>query len=70
MIGLQEMLMQTSGDKIHLFPAWPLDRDISFRLHAPQGTVVEASLRNGKIESLNVTPESRRADIVLSPSAK
>jgi len=25
MIGLQEMLMQTDGEKIYLFPAWPLN---------------------------------------------
>lgn len=70
MIGLQEMLMQTSDDKIYLFPAWPLDRDISFRLHAPGNTVVEATLRDGKVTSLNVTPDSRRADIVLPPSLR
>ena len=68
MIGFQEMLMQTDGDSIHLFPAWPLDRDISFRLHAPGSTVVEAELRDGKISSLKVTPEERRRDVVLPPS--
>lgn len=25
MVGLQDMLMQTKGDKIYLFPAWPKD---------------------------------------------
>lgn len=65
MIGFQEMLMQTSGDKIYLFPAWPLDRDISFKLHAPEGTVVEAELRDGKVTNLKVAPEERRSDIIL-----
>lgn len=65
MIGFQEMLMQTSGDKIYLFPAWPLDRDISFKLHAPEGTVVEAELRDGKVTNLKVTPEERRSDVIL-----
>lgn len=65
MIGFQEMLMQTSGDKIYLFPAWPLDRDISFKLHAPEGTVVEAELRDGKVTNLKVTPEERRTDVIL-----
>lgn len=67
MIGTQEMLLQTdgSGERIVLFPAWPLDREISFRLHAPQQTVVEATLQGGKLTDLKVTPESRMADIIL-----
>ena len=68
MICFHDMLMQTDGDKIHLFPAWPLDRDISFKLHAPANTVVEAELKDGRITKLNVTPEERRSDIVLPPS--
>lgn len=68
MIGLQEMLLQTDGEKIYIFPAWPLDRDISFRLHAPHGTVVDAELKEGKVTKLIVTPESRLKDIVLPQS--
>lgn len=71
MIGFQEMLMQTDdGDRIVLFPAWPLDRDISFKLHAPGKTVVEASLRDGKLEKLEVTPAERWKDIVLPESLR
>ena len=44
MIGLQEMLLQTDGDRILLFPAWPLEKDIRFKLHAPGSTTVEAEL--------------------------
>lgn len=65
MIGLQEMLLQTDGDKIFLFPAWPPDRDISFRLHAPGNTVVEAALRNGRLTMLKVSPQERLKDITL-----
>lgn len=65
MIGLQEMLMQTRGDAIHLFPAWPRDWDVDFRLHAPGGTRVDASLRGGKLAALTVTPASAKARIVL-----
>lgn len=68
MIGLQEMLLQTADDRIYLFPAWPLDRDISFRLHAPGNTVVDATLENGTITALHVSPESRASDIVLPQS--
>ncbi|WP_374163421.1 DUF5703 domain-containing protein [Arcticibacter sp. MXS-1] len=66
MIGLQEMLMQTDGRKIILFPAWPKDWDVHFKLHAPYGTMVDAVLKNGKIASLSVYPESRRKDIELA----
>jgi len=64
MAGLQEMLLQTDGKKILLFPAWPKDWDVDFKLHAPYQTTVEAKFRKGKIEKLVVTPSSRTADIV------
>lgn len=70
MIGVQEMLMQTDGDKICLFPAWPLDKDISFKLHAPNNTTVEATLDKGKLVNLTVLPAERAKDIVLPSSLK
>jgi hypothetical protein len=66
MIGLQEMLMQTDGRNIRLLPAWPKDWDVDFKLHAPQQTVVEGSVRAGKIVKLNVTPEARRLGLTMS----
>lgn len=65
MIGLQEMLMQTSENEIRLLPAWPEDWDVDFRLHAPENTIVEGSVRNGEIQDLNVTPEQRLADVII-----
>jgi hypothetical protein len=50
--------------KLHLFPAWPKDWDVDFKLHAPGQTIVEGVFKGGKIESLKVTPESRAKDIV------
>ncbi|MGZ3882137.1 MAG: DUF5703 domain-containing protein, partial [Flavisolibacter sp.] len=64
MIGLQEMLMQVDDKKIYLLPAWPKDWDVHFKLHAPYQTTVEAVVKNGKIESLTVVPEARKADVV------
>lgn len=64
MIGLQEMLLQVDGDKISLFPAWPKDRDVYFKLFAPKNTTVEAKLKNGKIEFLKILPGERQKDIV------
>jgi hypothetical protein len=65
MLGLQEMLMQTPGRTIHFLPAWPKDWDVSFKLHAPQNTVVEGLVCQGRIRDLKVTPKSRREDVVL-----
>ncbi|GAA4735944.1 DUF5703 domain-containing protein [Flavisolibacter ginsenosidimutans] len=65
MIGLQEMLMQVDGKKIYLFPAWPKDWNVHFKLHAPYQTTVEGVLKNGKIESLIVLPETRKKDIII-----
>lgn len=64
MTGLQEMLMQTDGKKIYLFPAWPKDWDVSFKLHAPYHTTIEGVMKNGKIESLKVLPASRAGDVI------
>lgn len=65
MIGLQEMLLQTNGDELLLFPAWPHEWDVHFKLHAPGQTTVEAQLKDGKVVQLHVTPESRKKDIKL-----
>jgi hypothetical protein len=64
MIGLQEMLLQTTGKKIYLFPAWPAAWDVHFKLYAPYATTVEAELRAGKLVLLKVSPEERRGDII------
>jgi hypothetical protein len=63
MIGLQEMLMQVDDKSIFLFPAWPNDKDVHFKLHAPYNTTVEAELKDGKVISLKVMPEERRKDV-------
>ena len=65
MIGLQEMLLQTPGDKIVLFPAWPKDWDVDFKLHAPKNTTIEAVLKNGEVISVKVTPEARSEDVIV-----
>lgn len=67
MVGVQEMLLAPEPGprgKLHLFPAWPAEWDVDFKLHAPGPTIVEAVLRSGKLVSLNVTPNSRAKDIV------
>jgi hypothetical protein len=63
MIGLQEMLLQEADGKIILFPAWPADQDVHFRLHASGNTTVEATLKSGKVVDMKVTPAEREKDI-------
>lgn len=69
-IQLQEMLMQTEGDRIFLFPCWPADWDVSFRLQAPKNTAVDCIYEGGVIRSLKVFPEERRKDVIpVGPAA-
>ena len=64
MIAMQEMLLQEVGDTLYVFPAWPREWDVRFRMHAAAGTTVEAELRGGKVVSLKVTP--RREHVVVA----
>lgn len=54
------------GDKILLFPAWPMEWDVDFKLHAPLQTTVEVSLKKGEITSLEVSPEQEK-DVIIIP---
>lgn len=65
MIGLQEMLMQTIGEKILLLPAWPREWNVDFKLHAPGNTTIECCYRDGRIQQLTVTPKERERDVVI-----
>jgi len=63
--ALQRMILQDVGDKIVLMPAWPNDWNCKFKLYAKHNTIVEAVIKNGKIEDLKVFPESRAKDVVI-----
>ena len=64
MIGMQEMLLQESNGKIYLFPAWPKDWNVHFKLHASQNTIIEAELQNGITKIIKVIPQEREKDII------
>jgi len=66
MKALQSMLLQAEGGRNLPSPAWPADWDADFRLHAPRRTVVEGSVRQGRLVHLDVAPESRRRDVVVA----
>lgn len=58
MIGLQEMLLQeTPAGELLLFPAWPKEWNVSFRLRATDGRIVEAQIENGVVKH-TLSPQS------------
>lgn len=61
---LQSMLLQNDGKNMYLLPAWPEDWDVEFKLRANDNTTVECVYREGKVQSLHVSPVSRRPDII------
>lgn len=67
MIAVQSMLMQCEGRKIFVLPAWPRDWNVQFTLHAPYRTIVSGEYRDGRLQTLEVTPPERRRDVVLPP---
>ena len=68
MIALQSMLLQVEKDTVRLFPAWPKEWNVSFKLHAPQQTVVECEYRDGRVQRLMATPAERVANVkVMDP---
>jgi hypothetical protein len=66
-MALQAMLLQYDGSSLSLFPAWPRDWDVEFRLHAPFGTTVECNYRRGQIESLTIDPAGREGVTIHEP---
>ena len=67
MKAFQSLLMQADpySKKIYLFPAWPKEWNAEFKLHAPYNTTIEGEFRDGKIEVLNVSPSSRKEDVII-----
>jgi hypothetical protein len=61
--ALQNMLIQTEDDDIILFPAWPTEWNVKFKVWAPKQTSIEGVLENGKLRSLKVVPAKRKKDI-------
>jgi len=64
-IALQKMLIQCEGEKIYLFPAWPKQWDVKFKVHVYKKTIVEGQLIDGKVTSLSTIPSNRINDIEI-----
>jgi len=55
---VNECLMQSYDGTIRMFPNWPMDKDAEFyNLRAAGAFLVSASLKNGKVNKLQVTSE-------------
>ena len=63
MIALQSMLVQYDGRRIMLFPTWPEEWNVEFRVHLPYETTLTGRLQEGEVQTLTASPGHREADI-------
>ena len=54
--ALQNMLVQTDGNKVLLFPAWPKEWNVQFKLHIPGKKTIEGSYHQGSGVKLKNKP--------------
>jgi len=55
-MAVSELLLQSVGDIVRVFPAWPKDKNAAFTdLRAQGGFLVSAAVRKGRVTSLKVT---------------
>jgi len=55
-MAIGELLLQSVGDIIRVFPAWPKDKDASFTtLRAQGGFLVSAVQKSGKVTQIEIT---------------
>ena len=57
--ALQRMLIQYENDKVILFPAWPEEWDVKFKVNAPGNTTIEGLFENGKMVRMKTIPEDK-----------
>jgi len=66
--GINSMLMQSEGQVIRLFPAWPLSKDVSFmRLRAKGAFLVSAGLHNGSVTHVEIESEAGAVVVMRRP---
>lgn len=57
-VVVNECLMQSYDGTIRLFPNWPMEKDAEFHnLRAAGAFLVNAALKNGKVNEIKVTSE-------------
>jgi alpha-L-fucosidase 2 len=65
---LQLMLLQPLDGKIQVFPAWPKDWNVDFKLRAPDNTIVSGVYRDGQWQTLTASPAARTPSVVRMPA--
>jgi hypothetical protein len=63
MTALQRMVVQDSGGKIILLPAWPKSWAVEFKLHLPHNTTIIGEYNQKDVKILEITPPERMNDI-------
>lgn len=54
-MAISELLVQSVGDVIRVFPAWPAEKDAQFKnLRTQGGFLVSAAMKDGKIERVEI----------------
>jgi len=67
-MAVNELLLQSVGDVIRVFPAWPADRCAAFRdLRTQGGFLVSAECKGGKVAMLRITSTAGGRLRLLSP---
>ncbi len=65
MTALQKMLLHADGGKLWLFPVWPKDWNVEFKLHAPGKRTVQGVLRDNKVEKVEVKPALNPTSVIV-----
>jgi alpha-L-fucosidase 2 len=63
--ALQKMLVQETGEKILLLPAWPATWDVDFKLHLSGNAILTGTVKDGKLLKWEITPDTRKNDVVV-----
>ena len=65
---VSELLIQSVGNIIRLFPAWPAEKDASFvNLRAKGGFLVSSEMKDGKVTHVTVTATADQDLRMLDP---
>ena len=66
MLTLQHMLIQTEREEVMLFPAWPEDWEVKFKLHIPNNKIIQGAYKQGEGVKLNAKPTGVNLKIALN----
>src|SRR6185312_11293635 len=62
------MLLQSEGNVLRIFPAWPTNRNASYkRLRAKGAFVISSAMTNGIVTSVDLTSEKGKTVTMVNP---